>query len=151
MCAFRLAAHTSNSLAGYHYDYSDSFAAETATEDDLGPEQLARAVLEGAPRPVRWLLLAGFRYGLNLRLASLRSAESSPACCDAQPAPPFEEPVALRLCPPPPKTIGTAGFEPTTPCSQSRCATRLRHVPYTIRIGVSRPPVEPPLMTPPAE
>ncbi len=25
--------------------------------------------------------------------------------------------------------IGTAGFEPATPCSQSRCATRLRHAP----------------------
>ena len=26
--------------------------------------------------------------------------------------------------------VGKAGFEPTTPCSQSRCATRLRHFPY---------------------
>src|SRR5271154_250901 len=25
--------------------------------------------------------------------------------------------------------VGAAGFEPTTPCSQSRCATRLRHAP----------------------
>ena len=25
--------------------------------------------------------------------------------------------------------VGTRGFEPPTPCSQSRCATRLRHVP----------------------
>jgi site-specific DNA recombinase len=25
--------------------------------------------------------------------------------------------------------VGTAGFEPATPCSQGRCATRLRHVP----------------------
>ena len=25
--------------------------------------------------------------------------------------------------------VGTAGFEPATSCSQSRCATRLRHVP----------------------
>ena len=25
--------------------------------------------------------------------------------------------------------IGAAGFEPATPCSQSRCATRLRHTP----------------------
>jgi hypothetical protein len=56
-----------DSLAEYHYDYSDSFAAESAMEDDLSPEQLARAVFEGASRPVRWLLLLGFRYGLNLR------------------------------------------------------------------------------------
>jgi hypothetical protein len=25
--------------------------------------------------------------------------------------------------------VGTAGFEPATPCSQSRCAAKLRHVP----------------------
>src|SRR5215472_2259363 len=25
--------------------------------------------------------------------------------------------------------VGAAGFEPATPCSQSRCATRLRHAP----------------------
>ena len=25
--------------------------------------------------------------------------------------------------------VGAAGFEPTTPCSQSRCATRLRYAP----------------------
>jgi hypothetical protein len=64
-----------NGLVEYHYDYSDSFAAETATEDDLSPEQLARTVFEGAPRPVRWFLLVGFRYGLNLRLASRTSPE----------------------------------------------------------------------------
>ena len=28
-----------------------------------------------------------------------------------------------------PTMVGTRGFEPPTPCSQSRCATRLRHVP----------------------
>jgi hypothetical protein len=26
-------------------------------------------------------------------------------------------------------TVGVAGFEPATPCSQSRCATKLRHTP----------------------
>ena len=25
--------------------------------------------------------------------------------------------------------VGAAGFEPATPCSQSRCATELRHAP----------------------
>jgi len=64
-----------NSLAEYHYDYSDSFAAETATGENLSPEQLARSVFEGAPRPVHWFLLVGFRYGLNLRLASQTSPE----------------------------------------------------------------------------
>ncbi len=27
------------------------------------------------------------------------------------------------------KLVGTVGFEPTTPWSQTRCATRLRHAP----------------------
>ena len=26
--------------------------------------------------------------------------------------------------------VGAKGFEPSTPCSQSRCATRLRHAPF---------------------
>ena len=28
------------------------------------------------------------------------------------------------------RMVGARGFEPPTPCSQSRCATRLRHAPY---------------------
>ena len=35
-------------------------------------------------------------------------------------------------------SVGTAGFEPATPCSQSRCATRLRHVPPPLRVGLAR-------------
>ena len=27
--------------------------------------------------------------------------------------------------------VGVAGFEPAAPCSQSRCATRLRHTPIS--------------------
>ena len=30
--------------------------------------------------------------------------------------------------------VGARGFEPPTPCSQSRCATRLRHAPNTINL-----------------
>jgi hypothetical protein len=64
-----------NSLPAYRYDYTDSFEAPTATADDRTPEQLARAVFEGAPRPVRWFLLAGFRYGLGLRFGPRPSPE----------------------------------------------------------------------------
>ena len=28
--------------------------------------------------------------------------------------------------------VGVAGFEPAAPCSQSRCATRLRHTPIEL-------------------
>ena len=59
------------SVAGYHY--SDSFEAELAPGDGRSPEQLTRAVFEGAPRPVRWFLLAGWRMVLCLRLGRRRS------------------------------------------------------------------------------
>ena len=32
--------------------------------------------------------------------------------------------------------VGVRGFEPPTPSSRTRCATRLRHTPYPIRGGV---------------
>jgi hypothetical protein len=67
--------HVFDSIAGYDYDYSDSFEAELAPGDGRSPEQLARAVFEGVPRPVRWLLVAGFRFGLGLRLAPRASSE----------------------------------------------------------------------------
>ena len=31
--------------------------------------------------------------------------------------------------------VGVEGFEPPTPCSQSRCATRLRYTPSRIRLS----------------
>ncbi len=36
--------------------------------------------------------------------------------------------------------VGTVRFELTTPCSQSRCATRLRHVPGLAPVYVLRGP-----------
>ena len=30
------------------------------------------------------------------------------------------------------KVVGARGFEPPTPCSQSRCATRLRYTPTNV-------------------
>ncbi len=33
--------------------------------------------------------------------------------------------------------VGARGFEPPTPCSQSRCATWLRHSPVGGKLGVS--------------
>jgi hypothetical protein len=64
-----------NSLTGYHCDYTDCFEVPVATTDDRTPEQWARAVFEDAPRSMRWFLLVGFRYGLNLRLARRTSPE----------------------------------------------------------------------------
>jgi hypothetical protein len=70
-----LAAHVFNSIAGYNYDYNDRFDAPRAAADDRTPEQLARAVFEGAPRPVRLFLVLGFRYGLGLRFGPRSSPE----------------------------------------------------------------------------
>jgi hypothetical protein len=64
-----------SSLAGYQYDYDDSFAASRAAADERTPEQWARAVFEQAPRPVRWFLLSGFRYGLGLKFGPLSSPQ----------------------------------------------------------------------------
>ena len=36
--------------------------------------------------------------------------------------------------------VGERGFEPPTPCSQSRCATRLRHSPVQGNLRVSGSP-----------
>lgn len=38
--------------------------------------------------------------------------------------------VVCRVC-----IVGMAGFEPATPCSQSRCATKLRHIPCCCVVG----------------
>ncbi len=54
-----------------------------------------------------------------------------------------------RLCPTT-LSIGTAGFEPATPCSQSRCATKLRYVPYERgyqRPAMAQPPGRYPAVT----
>ena len=34
--------------------------------------------------------------------------------------------------------VGVQGFEPWTPCSQSRCATRLRHTPNFTALSITR-------------
>ena len=33
--------------------------------------------------------------------------------------------------------VGATGFEPATSCSQSRCATRLRHAPKLVSVSAS--------------
>src|SRR5215208_2275908 len=33
--------------------------------------------------------------------------------------------------------VGARGFEPPTPCSQSRCATRLRHAPPRPQVSIA--------------
>ncbi len=46
---------------------------------------------------------------------------------------------ALRRCAHVGDLVGVRGFEPPTPCSRSRCATRLRYTP-TVPRGIAPPP-----------
>jgi hypothetical protein len=64
-----------NNAPSCTYDYTDSFEAEDANGDNRSPEQWARATFEGAPRAVRWFLVAGFRFGLGLRFGPRSSPE----------------------------------------------------------------------------
>ena len=34
--------------------------------------------------------------------------------------------------------VGARGFEPPTPCPQSRCATRLRHAPPRPQVSITK-------------
>src|SRR5215831_3076202 len=58
---------------------------------------------------------------------------------------PISGPVAIRLSR---NLIGVAGFEPATPSSRTRCATRLRYTPRRRRphVFVGRPDRERPLL-----
>ena len=52
--------------------YAWSYELTTSRREDRGPEQWARRTLEGAPAPVRVLLVVGWRFGMLLRLGPLR-------------------------------------------------------------------------------
>lgn len=54
--------------------YTFACAVPVAATDDRTAEQWARAVFEGAPRPVRWFLLTGWILILRLRLGPRTSA-----------------------------------------------------------------------------
>jgi hypothetical protein len=56
-------------------DYRDSFELTTSSEDTRSAEQWMRAAFEGAPRPVRWFLLLGWRLVLGLRLGPLSAPD----------------------------------------------------------------------------
>lgn|SRR5690606_3065247 len=73
---------------------------------------------------------------------SIRLSYGRPAACHASPAakpqaprPSFARSFGVDIHsaadPPPQATevVGVEGFEPPTPCSQSKCATRLRYTP----------------------
>jgi len=60
-------------------DYTYACEVTAPGTDGRTAEQWARAVFEGAPRPARWFMLAGWVVVLRLRLAPLRFCGPSPA------------------------------------------------------------------------
>jgi hypothetical protein len=57
------------------YDYTVSFQAPLIAGDGRSPEQMARAIFEGASQPVRWFLVLGWRSVVGLRLGPRSSSE----------------------------------------------------------------------------
>jgi len=56
-------------------DYTYACAVTASDTGNRTAEQWARAVFEGAPRPMRWFLITGWVLVLRLRLAPLRSPQ----------------------------------------------------------------------------
>ena len=49
-------------------DFECAYQVAVTAEDNRSSEQWARAAWEGAPAPIRWFMLAGWRFVLGLRL-----------------------------------------------------------------------------------
>ncbi len=73
--AHRVAAPLETRATDNPPDYTDAFEVPTDRTDTRTPEQWARALFEGAPRPMRWFLLFGWRWVLGLRLGPRPSSE----------------------------------------------------------------------------
>jgi len=61
-------------VTGFRPDYTDAFEVSPPSPDRRSAEQWSRAVFEGAPRPVRWFLLTGWRGVLGLRPGPQRTS-----------------------------------------------------------------------------
>ena len=55
--------------------YIDAFEVAVAPDGSATPEDWARAVFEGAPAPLRWLVRGGWRVALGFRLGPARSPD----------------------------------------------------------------------------
>jgi hypothetical protein len=55
--------------------FACAYAMDVEAADARSPEQWARAVWEGSPAPLRWFMLAGWRFGLGLRLGARQSPD----------------------------------------------------------------------------
>ena len=76
-------------------------------------------------------LAHAIQFVLERRPQGAGDAAASAAAAPGAAGEPAEPGSAPRTLPFLPLSIGAGGFEPPTPCSQSRCATRLRHAPLS--------------------
>jgi hypothetical protein len=63
------------STAPREHDFACAYEVAIAPGDNRTSEQWARAIWEGAPAPLRWVMLAGWRLVLRLRLGPRHSAD----------------------------------------------------------------------------
>jgi hypothetical protein len=59
---------TANDLRSQSFDFACGYEIDIAPDDNRSSEQWARAAWEEAPAPLRWFMLAGWRFVLGLRL-----------------------------------------------------------------------------------
>jgi hypothetical protein len=72
----RLASPAAGSAAApQEHDFACAYQVGIAPDDNRSSEQWARAVWEGAPAPLRWFMLAGWRLVLGLRLGPRHSPD----------------------------------------------------------------------------
>jgi len=62
-------------LEGHAADFACAYEVDVGIGDDRSSEQWARAAWEGASAPMRWFIVAGWRFVLGLRLGPRRSPD----------------------------------------------------------------------------
>src|SRR5437763_3544693 len=71
----RRAVAAADDSSGRPADFVCAYEIEIAPGDERASEQWAREAWEGAPAPLRWLMIVGWRFGLGLRLGPRRSPD----------------------------------------------------------------------------
>jgi hypothetical protein len=70
------ATSTSHSaVAPSEHDFACAYEIAIASGDKRSSEEWARDIWEGAPPPIRWFMIAGWRLALRLRLGPLHSPD----------------------------------------------------------------------------
>lgn len=72
----RTAPATNVDVLGQTADFACAYEVDIPPGDDRSTEQCARAAWEDAPAPMRWFMVAGWRFVLGLRLAPRSSPDA---------------------------------------------------------------------------